>query len=316
MDERERRLGIARERVDAFIRGNPGYSREDVKKPGPGVNNLVVFARKDGRTVVFKAFLWDQAKAREAYALNHWRETGLVPELLADVAADEMIIMSWLEGEYLGKQDGEEAWRSACRGIGQAIGRLVQVPMTPAQVADFESRFFEGSTLEGYLGKMLALGRSVQARDPDFRDRFWKEDLDFMEEQQGAILAQPRILYHEDIGNLYIHQGRFTGFFDLEMSRVGTAAMQLGTAMRLMCGRGDWASFLKGWEDAQGADMSSAEKRAAVAAASFLGWREITRYLSYDGTPGTGYEWASPADPVRYRTEVEGIQEMVGINKF
>jgi hypothetical protein len=268
--------------------------------------------------VVFKAFVWEEFKARECYALNHWRTTGLVPELLCDVDSEEMIIMSWIKGDYLGRsireKEGEEAWRSACRTTGHAAGSLTRVPMTNEEKTDFESRFYEGSTLKGYLGQILSLGRSVQARDPGFRDQFWKENLDFMEEQQEAILAQPRVLYHEDVANVHVYAGRFVGFFDLEMSRVGCAAMQLGALLNDVAHRqGEWDSFRKGWEAAIGAEMSLAEKRAAVAASHFLSWRVITRYLTYDGTPGTGAHWASPADPVRFRKEIEGIQEMVGI---
>jgi len=318
MDERDKRLRIAQARVDAFIRKNPDCSREGVKQPSQGVNNLVVFARKDDRMIVFKAFIWPEFKARECYAMRHWQKTGLVPELLCDLDSEKMIIMSWLEGDFLGnsirEEEGEEAWRNACRTTGHAAGSLTRVPMTDAQKTDFESRFHEGSTLEGYLGQILSLGRSVQSRDPDFRDQFWKDNLDFMEEQQEAILAQPRVLYHEDVGNLHVHAGRFVGFFDLEMSRVGCAAMQLGTLLKeVVCRQGEWDSFRKGWEEASGRQLSLGEKRAAVAASHFLSWRIITRYLTYDGTPGTGAHWASPADPVRFRKEIEGIQEMVGI---
>jgi len=69
MDEREQRLERARARVDAFIREDPGYTREGVKQPGQGVNNLVVFARKDDRTVVFKAFIWPESKAVTDHAV-------------------------------------------------------------------------------------------------------------------------------------------------------------------------------------------------------------------------------------------------------
>jgi hypothetical protein len=27
----------------------------------------------------------------------------------------------------------------------------------------------------------------------------------------------------------------------------------------------------------------------------------ISRYMSYDGTPGTGFDWCEPADPSYYR---------------
>ena len=88
-----------------------------------------------------------------------------------------------------------------------------------------------------------------QTKDSDFHDQFWEEKLDFIESELDAIFAQPRILYHQDIGNSHVHNGKFTGFFDLEMCRVGTAAMQLGIATCLFQPHGKgWDAFSEGWE--------------------------------------------------------------------
>ena len=38
-----------------------------------------------------------------------------------------------------------------------------------------------------------------------------------------------------------------------------------------------------------------------------------TRYLSYDGTPGTGYPWADPANPTTYRRSIETVHKVIGI---
>ena len=226
--------------------------------------------------------------------------------------------MSHLPGTYLPSSrevDGEDAWRRACREVGKAVGSFTQMPLSSAGRADFESRYYdELGPLEAYLGRVIEFGRSVQARDPDFRDDVWKENLDFIESQLEGIFSQPRVLYHQDIGNLHVKQGRFIGFFDLEMCRVGCAAMQLASAIGMLHGdETGWRHFREGWEAATGSPLSLDDRKAAAAANYLLHWREITRYLSYDGAPGTGFHWASPAEPVRYREGIETVGKMLEV---
>jgi Ser/Thr protein kinase RdoA (MazF antagonist) len=304
-------------KVDAFIAEHPDYTRQGVEQPGQGATNRVVFARRGDDQVVFKVFCQAERKERECYALRHWRETGLVPELLADID-DTMIVMSHVPGVYLGQArqvDDTATWHSACRETGRAVGSLTRVPLSTAQRAAFESRFYDGlGTLEAYLGRILDLGASIQARDPDFQDQFWRDSLDFIQAQLAGILAQPRVLYHQDPANLHVQQGRFMGFFDLEMCRVGCAAMQLASAVGMLEGEtAEWKPFREGWETATGRSLGPGDLQATLAANYLLHWREISRYLSYDGTPGSGYAWASPAAPIRYRRTIGAMSRMMGI---
>jgi hypothetical protein len=231
-----------------------------------------------------------------------------------------MIVMSYLAGVDLPAAHevyGEVAWRDACRETGRAIGSLTRVPLSAADRAAFESRFYEGlGTLEAYLGRILELGWSIHAQDPGFRDGFWQENLGFIEAQLDAILSQPRVLYHQDAGNLHVQRGRFIGFYDLEMCRVGCAAMQLASSLGML---GEdvaaWKLFCEGWVAATNAPLSLGDRRAATAANFLLHWREISRYLSYDGTPGSGYAWASPANPVEYRKSIEAAENMLQVER-
>jgi hypothetical protein len=304
-------------KVDAFIAEHPEYTRRDLEQPGQGATNRVVFARRGHNRVVFKVFCQAERKERECYALHHWRETGLVPKLLVDMD-DTTIVMSHIPGVYLGQArqvDGATTWRSACRETGKAIGSLTRVPLSAAERAAFESRFYDGlGTLEAYLGRILELGTCIHARDPDFQDRFWQESLDLIQAQLAGILAQPRVLSHQDPANLHVQQGRFMGFFDLEMCRVGCAAMQLASAVGMLEGESAaWEPFREGWEMATGRSLGPGDLQAALAANHLLHWREISRYLSYDGTPGSGYDWASPADPVRYRQSIQAVASMLAV---
>jgi hypothetical protein len=187
--------------------------------------------------------------------------------------------------------------------------------LSTADRASFEARFYEKiGSLEAYLARILELGRRIQVQDPDFRDSFWRDNLDGIEVQLTRIYAQPRVLYHQDVGNLHVQSGCFVGFYDLEMCRVGCAAMQLASALSMLDGeRTAWEPFHKGWEAATGEALGPEQRQAALAAYSLLQWREISRYLSYDGTPGSGYAWASPADPIRYRALIQDAQTILTV---
>jgi hypothetical protein len=305
-------------KVDVYIAAHPEYTRRGVKQPAQGATNRVIYARRDGVLVVFKVFCEVERKERECFALRHWRETGLVPKLIWD-ADPRMVVTSYLPGVSLPaarEAYGETAWGEACLAAGRAAALLLRVPLGTAERAAFESRFYDGlGALEAYLGRMLELGHSIHRRDPGFRGRFWRESLDLIEGQLGSILAQPRALYHQDPGNLHVEQGRFAGFFDLEMCRVGGAAMQLASSLGMLEGRQEgWTRFCAGWEVATGTPLSSGDRMAALAASHLLHWREISRYLSYDGTPGSGYAWASPADPAACRRSLEKTEGMLGID--
>lgn len=316
-DWRTRQAEEALAKVDAFIAENPEYTRQGVEQPEQGATNWVGCARRGDEMVVFKVFCDAERKARESFAYRHWRETGSVPELIWE-ADPRMIVMPYLPGASLPEAreaEGEAVWLKASREVGRAIATLTRVPLSAADRADFESRYYEGlGPLEAYLARVIELGRSVQARDPDFRDSFWKANLDFIEAELDTILSQPRVLYDQDVGNHRVQQGRFIGFYDLEMCRVGCAAMQLASSVGMLGGsRAAWERFRAGWEGATGAPLSLEERRAAAAGQHLLCWREITRYLSYDGTPGTGFAWANPADPVRYRKSIEEAADMLGV---
>lgn len=307
-------------KVDAFIADHDGLTRQGVDQPGHGSTNRVFFARRNDDLVVLKVFCEVERKERECFALRHWHTTGLVPDLLWDVDS-RMIVMSHIPGGWLAgarESEGEQAWADACRETGNAIGLLTNVPLSSADRAWFESHFYaELPTLESYLARILELGRAIHGRDPDFRDGFWKQSLDFIEAATPDILAQPRVLYHQDVANLHVRHGRFTGFFDLEMCRVGCAAMQLGSAVGMVeAGQAAWTFFREGWEAGTGKPLTPHDAAAAGAARQLLGWREISRYMSYDGTPGTGAEWADPADPVRYRSRFEAADGFLQTGVF
>lgn len=307
------------EQVDGFIARNPDYTRQGVEQIGEQRStNRIVFARRGAVPVVFKVFCEEERKERECFGLRHWHGTGLVPDLLCD-AGPRTIVISHVPGMYLHQAreaEGEAAWREACRAVGSAVAALTRVPLSLADRTGYESRFYaQQPTLEAYLGCILELARGIHRRDPDFRDAFWQANIDFIAARMDRILSEPRVLYHQDVSNLHVEAGRFVGFFDFEMCRVGCAAMQLGSAFGQLVREGDgsWDLFRDGWVETTGSPLGVEDLEAAAAVRHLLGWREISRYLSYDGTPGSGFAWAAPADPAEYRESMASAERMLGI---
>jgi len=309
----------AHTRVRAYIAAHREITLDGVAQPGQGATNRVIFGRRGDDLVVFKVFCEAERKARSLFALRHWACTGLVPRLLDDI--DQITILkTHVPGTYLLtalEVEGEQAWPTTCRATGAAVAALGAVQLNDADRAGFETRFYgDLGSLEAYADRILTLGRSIVTCDLDFTDAFWSTNLDFLEGQLPALLAQPRCLYHQDVSNLSVQDGTFRGFFDLEMCRVGCAAMQLGAAVRTFLPQpGGWKPFLEGYESVTGRRLTGTERRCVAAAASLLDWREITRYMSYDGSPGSGYAWASPADSTVYREKVEAVRELLSTDQ-
>ena len=230
---------IAHSKVGALMAQHPEYTRDGISQPSQGSTNRICFLRHGDEIVVVKVFCEIERKERECFALRHWQSTGLVPELICDFDP-VTIVMSYVPGGWLrdSRKNGEEtAWLDACRATARAIATLTTVPISAAACTAFESRFCrDAPTLDSYLRRILELGRGVSQRDPDFQGTFWRNSLDFAEAQLPVILSQPRVLYHQDAGNLHVLQGRFMGFFDLEMCQIGCAAMQLASSFGLLCG--------------------------------------------------------------------------------
>src|SRR5690606_21570361 len=76
-------------------------------------------------------------------------------------------------------------------------------------------------------------------------------------------------------------------FFDLEMSRVGTEAMQLGSLWNFFVVHNHWHTFTQGYADQGGRPLTSEDIDAAKAFAHFLVWRYISRNGQWHGEPNT-----------------------------
>lgn len=298
-------------KINTFIAEHSEYTQEEVTQPRLGNTNYVAFAQRNEELVVLKVFCETERKSRETFAIKHWQDTGLVPRLIDDID-DEMIVMSHISGRGWRRGDlSEEERIETCVALGKAFGTLTKVPLSDKDRTFFESNFHgESNTVEAYLGRTLDLGRKIQSRDPDFSGEFWKDNLDFIEAQLNTLFSQPRILYNQDPGNHCIKPGQFVGFFDLEMCYVGCEAMQLGSMLNFLDGNRDWWQAVRqGFETETNRTLTSDDLKAMAAMYHLLCWRVISRYMSYDGTPESGVDWANPADPIEYRNKIESVEK-------
>ena len=271
-----------------YAQENPAYALDAVQPAARGQANCVAFGRRGEERVVFKSFCEAARKEREAFALRHWAATGLVPELLDET--DELVVMSFVEGELIEDLIGRVDSDRAGRALGGAVAGLTKVPFEEA-VARFEALPFSGDSLAGYFDRILEPARQVCTRAAAYGDAGFVRSLDFIEAQRGFVLAQPRLLYNQDIRNALFVGERLGGFIDFELSWAGTEAMQLGSLgvlLRLAAGRGGdaaalWRAMTQGYGEGRGKALDAEETAACRAVALFLVWRDITEYGRWRG---------------------------------
>lgn len=295
--------------VRAFVASNPAFRLADDYLMPQGSTNRVVRGMCADQPVIFKHF-WDPPRReRELFGLRHWAPSGLVP-VLYECDHPCLIVMSQVPGswlaEFLTRADAEER-AEATRNVARAMATLISVPLSVGDRRRFEEgRLYDFPTLEAYIGRILELARGVHQRQEAYRTETWGRSLTFMEAQLEAILAEPRVLYHQDVANFYMLGERFSGFFDLEMCRVGCVSMQLGSGLMMFDRYGlDWDVFCEAFENKLGRELGEAGRRSALAAHHFLKWREVTRYLSWSG------DASRKRNTDQIRKEAESLSELL-----
>ncbi|MBV7327821.1 hypothetical protein KFU94_06090 [Chloroflexi bacterium TSY] len=317
--------------IEDFIRQHPEYSVDDEQPKYRGGTNLVTFGHCGQKPIVFKYFIRTYRWVHEYFCLRHFAKTGHVPEILA-VVPERMVVMSCfpssgLETEVLNKIEREQVSRE----IGQAVADLVQWPLPkveerPTDLSEFE-RFSWRSDIGEILGDSLRRCRRIQELYPAYQAPFFSESFALAEQCIDFIDQQPRILFHEDMPNLSVHEAHFQGFYDLEMVRVGTEALQLGVAVHLCRPHWveepwlDWHNFLIGYQSRTGRTVNKDDQLAILAMSHFYYHLRLCRWGEWDGNPMQTHhlEFAmNMADHffVQMRETCYALQEWVDLNKW
>ncbi len=287
--------------VRDFTSRHPEYTIAPEQSGGQGNTNYVILGKCGAERVVFKYFCQDERKDREVFGLRHWAASGLVPHLLAEQGR-RLIAITLVPGEFLPAPEPKLAGRT----LGQATARLAQTPLSPALAADFEQRFYEGRSFEQYYMEILQASRAIHERVDLYAGSLYGRSLDFVESQLPSLFGSERILYHQDAANAHFQDSRFSGFFDLEMCRVGTVAMQLGCLWGVCQLNAVWPSFASGFAAESGSPWTWQQDQTSRAVFELLVWRYISRYGEWHGEPlADGAMAQERADEAEYRADLE-----------
>ena len=102
----------------------------------------------------------------------------------------------------------------------------------------------------------LRVCRRDQDLFPSGDDPFYEASLSFVESQVERIENQKRVIYNDDL-LCFVHEGRVQGFYDFELSRLGTEQMQLGRVFRWCSSDGlQWSDVLEGYHAQTGKTVS------------------------------------------------------------
>jgi hypothetical protein len=160
--------------------------------------------------------------------------------------------------------------------------------------------------LVDYLQNILQAGQAIHAQIDCYRAPIFGQSLAIIAANLPYILSQPRLLYHQDAMNVHFVDYRCSGFFDLEMCRVGTQPMQIGSLWWLLVTQKLWADFVQGVAEVTGRTLSAEDFAASRAFAHFLVWRYISDYGDWHGAPLTNSAMAAEVEKAAgYRQSIE-----------
>jgi hypothetical protein len=295
--------------VERFVQQNPQYTIDADQTGSQGVTNYVIFGQRGDQPVVFKYFCADERKEREVFALRHFAATGLVPRLLEE-HGQRLIIISRIPGgplPDLGQNEHKVDTERIGYTLGQATANLVSVPLHPQVAQDFEDRFYAGQQrLTDYINSILQASWAIHQKVACYSGPLFASSLRDIEVNLPYILGQKRLLYHQDALNMHFADSRFTGFFDLEMCRVGVEAMQIGSLWYVFATYGGWEAFVQGFAAVTGHVLGQQDLNAGRAFAHFLVWRYISRYGDWRGEALTPDETKNEmAEAVKYQKSIE-----------
>jgi len=314
-------IARAEREVRAFIANHPDYVLDDVQPAYRGGTNCCTFGRCGQMPVVFKSFTDPPRWRNERACLHHFSPTGLVPDILAE-EPDHLIVMTRLDGTDIGGLGTSEirtaaGLRSLSHAMGAALGTLASLPLPPPPSGYAVARDFSvipwHHDVRAAIGHYTAIARRVQQSLPIYADAFFARSLARLEREADRVDRQPRCLFHEDISNARIAHATMVGFYDFEMCRLGTHAMQLGVAVGL-CGPGklDWPLLCAGFEQRTGRALTAVDLVSIVAMADLYAWIRICYWGWWDGEASNAHcMLVVAADAGYWRAHMEHAERTV-----
>lgn len=283
---REELKKLAYPAVEQFIAHHPEYNMAMNQSGSLSNTNYVIFGQRDQEPVIFKYFCTDERKERETYALKHFAAIGIVPRILAE-DGPRLLVQSYIPGNSFPAPTSPEyaavAPFQAGYTLGQAVAILTSVPLSTEAANEFETRFYEGLSLEQYINEIMEASWQIHHHVEAYSGPMFAQSLATIQASHTHLLHAKRILYHQDALNHHFVGSHFSGFFDLEMSHVGTIAMQIGSLWTSIATHNHWPAFAQGFHSTSNITLNATEFHAAKAFAHFLIWRYISRYGRWQG---------------------------------
>ncbi|MCB0064524.1 MAG: hypothetical protein KDE19_20515 [Caldilineaceae bacterium] len=294
-DERRELIQQSKATLDQYVRQHPQFSIDSWQPEYRGGTNFVTFGHLGEQPVVFKYFVRTYRWAHECFCLRHFAETGYVPKIL-DVVPERLIVMTRLPANNDDNAQLHLAERQQISyQLGQAVATFVQWPLPTAEnrpVCDSEfEQFAWRSDVGDLVRQCVTLCRQIQQALPVYQIDLFTESINLVEQQIDYIDQQPRLLFHEDIPNMCVYRGQFQGFYDLEMVRIGTEALQLGVVVDLIKPHWQdeqwlvWPDFLQGYQATTGRSLDERAFAAILAMNHFYYHIRICRWGKWNGDP-------------------------------
>lgn len=281
--------------LDGYLSAHPEFEYRSDDQPAQGTNQVVVRVYRGNEAIIIKLYKERHDWDLEHVALVHFAGSGVVPELI-DASYPRVIAMSEIGTEdhypYVTRvlDDPEQApdLEGLCCDIGRGIGTLVRVPFCDPSGAERRKR-------DEWVRRIAGRAREVVTRSDKLNHPVLLASVDLLEHRLDALLDQPATLYHDDVGNVRVCEGRFVGFIDLAGVRVGCEHLQLGKALASFCDyrrrsmlagmAADWRAILDGFIGATGQTLSTDDHALVLAASHFERWIRITAWGGWDGAP-------------------------------
>lgn len=270
-----------RDRVEpevAAFAARHGYILDEAQPEYRGSTNLITLAQTgDGERIVIKRFIDESRYGNEVACLRHFAGRGLVPELRA-VDPGRTAAMTRLPGHDALRAIAEapaDARAAIARDLGRAVGRMANVPLPidPAfhKAAAGYAMLRRYPTRRESLEHLVATCEALAATELAFDSPVFRDSLRLLRERASEVEPAREVLFHEDMSNTRIHEGRFAGFFDLEMCRHGIEH-QLLAAGTCFCGaeRLPWRELLAGYGESTGRSMTTRDDQRTILAMCHL----------------------------------------------
>ena len=274
--------------MNEFIDKDSRYSIYDIQPDYRGGTNYITFGQFGKKEIVFKYYCTTERWVNELFCLQYFASTHLVPRVLATIE-DKMIVMSRLPDEMIDSNMSSKKIVQLSFKVGEAIGSLSLVPLpqnknTYNPAKDYKGLLWE-QDLSSVIKKYINIGTKASLSTNVYKDPFYLESLDLIEKQINLVKKQKSVLFHEDINNMAIYGGKFQGFYDLEMCRLGTVEMQIGVALNMCIAKKiNWKSLIRGFESKTANKLKLEDHISILAMNHFYHLIRICRWGDWDGT--------------------------------